>query len=425
MTAGLASLSHRDPPVADAAAPGPVTAAALIGVLAATCVLVGSDGSPGGRVARVAAAVAATVATWLVLRRAPAAVGALVLVVVALLAVPAGLGVALPHLSKNGLGLPGAAGAVVAGCGLVLLAAGLGRLRRYRGTRTGAAAAVAAVVCLGVTSWTLGQAVAATNVPATPVCTTPPEGVVAPRDVSFRTADGATVSAWYLPGRNGAAVVLRHGAGSTRCSVRAHAAVLARHGYGVLMTDARGHGASGGRAMDFGWYGETDIAAAVAYLRRQPGVDPGRVGAVGLSMGGEEAIGALGTATGPAAVVAEGVTGRVAGDKAWLPGVYGWRGTATERLAGLTYGAADLLTDAAPPATLRRAVRAAAPRPVLVISAGERPDEAYVARSLHAAAPGTVQTWDVPGAAHTGALRARPQDWERRVTAFLDAALLG
>ena len=104
-----------------------------------------------------------------------------------------------------------------------------------------------------------------------------------------------TLSGWFVPSRNGAAVVVADGAGSTRASVRAHAEVLAWHGFGVLAFDARGHGRSEGRAMDFGWYGDEDVGAAVAFVRGRPGVDANRIGAVGLSMGGEEVIGAAAT----------------------------------------------------------------------------------------------------------------------------------
>lgn len=49
--------------------------------------------------------------------------------------------------------------------------------------------------------------------------------------------------------------------------------------------------------MDFGWYGERDAGAAVDFLTDAPGVAPHGVGLVGMSMGGEEAIGAAGLLT--------------------------------------------------------------------------------------------------------------------------------
>jgi len=121
-----------------------------------------------------------------------------------------------------------------------------------------------------------------------------------------------------VPSRNRAAVVVLHGSGTTRSNVLDQAAVLAKHGFGVLMIDARGHGDSGGDAMDFGWHGDDDVGAAARYLMSRADVDPGRIGAVGLSMGGEEAIGATATNRTLRAVVAEGAIGRVAADLGWL-----------------------------------------------------------------------------------------------------------
>ena len=108
------------------------------------------------------------------------------------------------------------------------------------------------------------------------------------------------------------------GSGSTRTAVLGQAAVLARHGYGTLLLDTRGHGRSGGHAMDFGWRGGRDITAVVSYLTRQPGVLPGKIAALGESMGGEQAIAALGSDPRIRAVVAAGVTGMQGADHGWL-----------------------------------------------------------------------------------------------------------
>jgi hypothetical protein len=114
----------------------------------------------------------------------------------------------------------------------------------------------------------------------------------------------------------------------------------------------------------------------------------------------------------------------VFGDKAWLSERYGVRGSITKAVEWVTYGLTDLLTDASPPITLADAVARAAPRPVLLITAGNESDEGNAGSAIHAASPRTVEVWNVPGASHTGGLRWRPNEWRHRVTGFLDRALL-
>jgi hypothetical protein len=91
------------------------------------------------------------------------------------------------------------------------------------------------------------------------------------RDVAFETSDGLTLRGWYIPSRNGAAVISFPG----RAASQKRAKMLADHGYGVLLFDRRGEGESDGDPNLFGWEGERDAHAAVAFLQRQPDVDPG------------------------------------------------------------------------------------------------------------------------------------------------------
>ncbi|HXN30272.1 MAG TPA: hypothetical protein VN894_00360, partial [Polyangiaceae bacterium] len=58
-------------------------------------------------------------------------------------------------------------------------------------------------------------------------------GLSALRDVSFGSS-GATVRGWFVPSRNGAAVVLVHGSGGDRSHVAAEARLLANAGFGAL-----------------------------------------------------------------------------------------------------------------------------------------------------------------------------------------------
>ncbi len=103
------------------------------------------------------------------------------------------------------------------------------------------------------------------------------------RDVAF-VSGGATMRGWFVPSRNGAAIVLVHGSGGDRGHVAAEAQVLANAGFGALLFDWPGHGESGGRVT----YGSSEreaIRAAVRFAAAQPDVDPARIGALGVSAG--------------------------------------------------------------------------------------------------------------------------------------------
>jgi fermentation-respiration switch protein FrsA (DUF1100 family) len=399
-----------------------VTAALVTwGVLLA--LLVGADGSPGWRLARIGIVCSVTAASlWLWARTRQ--VGAGVILGCGTVALALGLVFGLRFLADGALNWRALVGLVMLVDGLVLVAAGMRRLVSGLGRvwRFAAGAALVFVVLLAV--WTLTPGIMATNIPPIAVAETTPAdyGMVA-REVRFAAADGVDLWAWYVPPQNGAAVVLRHGSGSTASSALAHAAVLARHGYGVLVTDARGHARSDGRAMDFGWYGDSDIAAAVSFLSAQPNVDPARIGVLGLSMGGEEALGAAGSDARIAAVVAEGATGRTNADKAWFADLYGVRGQIQLGLEWLQYSLTDLLTDASKPMPLAEAARSAAPRPVLLIAAGQIPDEGNAAAFIQQHAPASVTIWEVPDAGHIQGLSVAPVEWERTVIGFLDAAV--
>jgi alpha/beta superfamily hydrolase len=399
-------------------------AASLAAAAGGLLVVVGRDGTPGWQVARGAAVLlAAGAMAWAVLGdgRPIRAVGAFA---GGTAAAAAGGGLAVPHLAKVGLTSLSVAGLslLVGGAALLVHGARILIVHASRGARLLVVPLLGAFAVLLLSC--LGIAVAATNVPRTAVGARTPAAADLPYDdVSFPTEDGVMLSGWYIPSDNGAAVVLVHGAGSTRSGVLDHAVLLARHGYGALLFDARGHGRSGGRAMDLGWYGDEDIAAAVSFLEGQPDVTDGRIAAVGLSMGGEAAIGAAAQDERIRAVVGEGVTGRTAADKAWLSDVHGWRGLVQEGIDHLLFGAVDVLTSASPPPSLRHAVAATAPRPVLLIAAGEVPDEGDAGRFIRTGAPDSVEIWIAPHSGHTGALETHPGEWAARVLAFLADAI--
>ncbi|MBI5089785.1 MAG: alpha/beta fold hydrolase [Actinobacteria bacterium] len=382
------------------------------------------DGSVAWCLVRLAVIVGACVAVAVICRAWRPRRAALVLVGVGTIAAAAGGTIAWSHLGTTGVSPKAIGGLLALAGGVGALTIGTsGLLRAAHGWRPclaiPIAAAVVYVVVLPVTI-----AVYATNVPRPSVgSTTPADLGFDFVDATFTASDGVELSGWYIPSTNGGAVVLLHGASSTRSNVLDRAAAIAAHGYGVLLYDARGHGRSGGRAMELGWYGDRDVSAAVDFLEHRPDVDPRRIGAIGMSMGGEQVIGAMGADPRIAAGIAEGATNRVFGDKAWLAHQYGVRGWVQRGPDWISYRLADLLTAARPPITLRSAVVAAAPRRLLLIAAGTRADEQHAGEWIRAASPDTVELWVVPGAGHTGGLRTSPAAWTARVVGFLDANL--
>ena len=97
------------------------------------------------------------------------------------------------------------------------------------------------------------------------------------RDVSFRTRDGLLLRGWYVPSRNGAAVIAFPG----RSGPVGRARMLARRGYGVLLFDRRGEGQSQGDYNGFGWNGERDLERrSDSSPRSRTSTGPGSVASV-------------------------------------------------------------------------------------------------------------------------------------------------
>jgi uncharacterized protein len=241
---------------------------------------------------------------------------------------------------------------------------------------------------------------------------------LAHEDVSLHTRDGVRLAGWYVPSRNGAAVVVVHGGGGTRNGSERHARILARAGYGVLLYDARGNGESEGGHDAMGWTWEPDVVAAVDYLSRRPDVRGG-IGALGISTGAEAVLQAAARDDEIAAVVSDGAIARNLAETRQLEG-------AEELQAvpyyGLLYGTIRALTGTRQPPPLQQLLPEIAPRPVLLIATGES-TERTMNRAYHRAAPET-ELWELPRAGHTLGLKDAPAAYERKVIRFFDGALL-
>ena len=234
-------------------------------------------------------------------------------------------------------------------------------------------------------------------------------------EVSFTTSDGLQLQGWYVPSKNGAAVISFPG----RKGPQKPARLLAGHGYGALLFDRRGEGESEGDPNALGWAGSRDVKAAIAFLRARPDVDRDRVGGVGLSVGGEVLLQTAAETDELKAVVSEGAGMRSAREAVHLSGTD--KIVATPVFAIVTAGTAVFASDL-PPRGLTD-LSAEITQPVLFIHATPGQGGETLTEKYYDAAKGPKEYWAAPGG-HTGAIDAAPEEYERRVVGFFDRTLL-
>ena len=257
-----------------------------------------------------------------------------------------------------------------------------------------------------------------------PLPVTPSDFGLAYQDVTLKTQDGLRLKGWYIPSRNGAAIIAVHGFNGNRSHVMLHAQTLAEHGYGVLAFDMRGHGESEG-VFAAAWTSDLDVLAAVEHLQRQPDVQAGRIGALGLSSGAHALLNGAARSEAIRALIADGAGASRVEDaiNPMLPEIQGYWFMVpmvwfTDRMTEAWSGA-----QAAPP--FREQVRRIAPRPILFIAAGQADYEISVARRYAASAGPTAQVWALPEAHHVGGIVERPEEYRQRMLDFFDANLTG
>ena len=241
---------------------------------------------------------------------------------------------------------------------------------------------------------------------------------VAHEDVTFTTADGLELHGWYIPSRNGAAVIAFPG----RNGPQAKARMLARHGYGVLLFDRRGEGESEGEPNAWGWGGDADVKAAIAYLQQRPDVDADRIGGIGLSVGGEMMIETAADTDELAAVVSDGAGARSTAEDMDHddPALGKWTfGLAMSVVKSATVA---VTSNHAPPPSLKD-LAAKVEQPMLLIAAPNSPAGEQLNRGYAKAAGSSATLWEIPEADHMGGQEARPEEYEQRVVGFFDEAL--
>lgn len=260
-----------------------------------------------------------------------------------------------------------------------------------------------------------------THPPRKPLTTTPGDQGIAYEDVFFPTEDGLTLSGWFIPPQNGRTLIACHGIFDNREQFLGPAVELARHGYGFLLYDSRAHGKSSGTICTYGHDEIKDVAAAVKYLESRPDVDSTQLGIIGNSLGGITAIRAAARLPQLRVIVAESTFADFGRDIRsaftrftnlpafpFAPLVIFW-GT---RMTHIDLNSIRPVID----------ISAIAPRPILLISnlADAIVDEPYDGELLYANAGEPKELWQVPDCQHVQCFAMQPQEYIRRISAFLE-----
>jgi len=280
-----------------------------------------------------------------------------------------------------------------------------------------AAAALLIAVCLCAVG---GMVLCETALHVRRVLPSPVPAFAAWRDVAIVAGDGAVLRAWLISPatRNGNCVITLHGVADGRSGTLGLARLFVEDHYTVLMPDSRGHGESGGAITSYGLLERDDVHRWVDWLMLTE--HPRNVFAMGESLGAGILLQSLAVETRFGAVVAESPfasfeeiaeyrvaqrlpIGGLAARTIAKPFV--WSGFLYARWKyGMDFRAAD-------PAN----VVANASTPIFLIHGlNDRNIPPEHSRML-ALRNARIALWLVPGATHTGAFAADPEQFRSRV----------
>ena len=243
--------------------------------------------------------------------------------------------------------------------------------------------------------------------------------------LTLTSADGLRLAAWYVPSKNGAAIIVQHGYKSDREEMLDEAAMLAKHGYGILLVDLRAHGLSEGDLITFGRLETQDVDAAYQYLLTRSDVDPERIGALGNSMGAVTVL--LYAAQNPAikAVVSDSAFSSLQDEVA--QGVQRVTGLPAFPFAPMIQFFAERQAGfSASEVAAVEHIDEISPRPVLILQGGaDSLIPADSGQNLYDAAGEPRELWFDPQLDHVQFSTKRAEEYEARVVAFFDRHLLG
>ncbi|HEY3311656.1 MAG TPA: alpha/beta hydrolase [Anaerolineales bacterium] len=248
-------------------------------------------------------------------------------------------------------------------------------------------------------------------------CQTPASFGAQYESINFTTADGLTISGWYVPPKNGAVIILLHSYYADRRQTLPVAAMLHQAGYGLLMYDQRASGESEGGSRSLGWRDIPDLRQAAAWINTHQA--DLKIGAYGCSMGG--AIALAGSAGVPSirAVAADAPSALQ-----WYENLpaFSLQDPLSLPVMALYYPLVILRAQALPPTSTFQAIQDFGPRPLLFISTG-RDAEFTRVQAYFEAARGHRQHWNIPEADHCSGPASQPQAYQQHLLDFFNSSL--
>lgn len=246
--------------------------------------------------------------------------------------------------------------------------------------------------------------------------------------VFVTTGDGVKLSGWSLRARNSErsrCVIVLHGIGDRGANGISMGRMLGDAGYSALLTDSRAHGQSGGELATYGVLERNDLSSWVDFMSSAPECNDG-IYAYGASMGAGILLQSLASERRLKAVVAECpfssfaevARHRIRGFFHETP----WMGTTTARpivFGGILYARVRYGIDlgSAAPENFVAGVKT----PILIIH-GDADDNIPLEQSRAIAARNPeIRLWVIPGARHTGAASAAPEEFKRLLLGWFDA----
>jgi len=234
----------------------------------------------------------------------------------------------------------------------------------------------------------------------------------------LETEDGVAIRIWYIPSRNGAAVISLGGpAGELQVQIPPIDFLL-EAGYGIVLVDTRAC-ATPPVPVTLGGDEIYDGEAAMAFLKGRNEIAVNRIGVMGFSMGGATAFRLAAQHPEIRAVVRDGgftnlgVLLAPSGDSSIPQNLFR---TATfvfyRQQTGIVPWTVSPIDN----------LPSISPRPVLLIYGEE---EAFSGREQYQVPGENKILWIVPGGKHGQNHLIAPQEYRHRVLAFFDQALLG